>query len=181
VSAASQTPYINPPRVFTTTIVDDDGNPHEYTTTRLPSGKARQVSAMLSVVLGGALDGSIGWSSVLQGLGLSLIKFDVSQFDTVLMSQTTRDGVNLGGRVDLENVSSQGGFGEYVRALTWVVRVNFEPVFLDGLKRIVGTLESSESLAGSLLTRFVGSLSPMSMSTGPSGESSMPDSEASER
>lgn len=180
MSAASQ-PFVNPPRTFTTTIVDEDGNPHEYVTTRLPSSKARHVLASLGVIVGGALDTSLGFSSAIQGVSLAMMQEDFEKVDLQLLSLTSRDGRNLSTRVEVERVSQDGGFDEYAQAVMWVLKVNFERSFNAGLERIVGAIGSETTKAGSILASYVTSLRPTPTSTGSSGESSTPDSGASEK
>lgn len=161
----------------TTTLLDDAGEPHEYTCTPHPALEGMQLGIELFGLLGESLDVSKGLSTSFGGLSAGLLKRGGPKLVVRLLQHCARDGARLEKDADFQ-VAYQANYGELIRACDWVIKVNFSGFSSAAedlvLRRLLDFLQPRESGSNGLLAGILKSISG-------SGDSSAQEPEPSSK
>lgn len=132
------------PNEFTITLHDDCGQPHVYVTRRLNTTAARKLLPVVAELVAGISEVFGGGPGVALATVAATLAANgaADKFDKPLMATTSRDGANLGTPGAYERLASEGGMGEYVKLIGWLMQVNYAGVFAVGseIGRALGAL-----------------------------------------
>ena len=147
------------------TLVDDEGNRHEYYATQLPAGEGWRLLVKLFAIAGGAvgrsfgaltpanlpkavdalggfLDSGIdgeGIATALEKLAMQLLSDD--DIINKLLTTVARDEKRLSNPVEFD-AAFAGNYGELIAALLFSLKLNYAPFFKRGLGGSSGLLDT---------------------------------------